>query len=115
MRNIPLSTWLSGSVYRDTSGGRGREGTANSILLCGPIAERFCDVAFAENFTASATSQNLCEMGLLARVHATCIGGGFKKRTFLYIMAKAEPDSDSWESIIGSPFANFGHGIATKN
>ena len=32
LRNIPLSTWLSGSVYRDTSGGRGREGTGLSIV-----------------------------------------------------------------------------------
>ena len=26
------TTWLSGSVYRDTSGGRGREGTGLSIV-----------------------------------------------------------------------------------
>ena len=32
LRNIPLSTWLSGSVYRDTSGDRGREGTGLSIV-----------------------------------------------------------------------------------
>ena len=30
--NIPLSTWLSGSDYRDTSGGRGREGTSYSTV-----------------------------------------------------------------------------------
>ena len=47
-RNVPLSTCLSGSVYRDSSEGRGREGTANSVLLCEQSADRVTSASFQQ-------------------------------------------------------------------